>query len=238
MMDPGLEPLSRYQEDLEANLRLAEALAPTHCTGCNGYHLARARRRLKAGSPDALDRPDMIRLLRHGVGHAAGRPFDILIAGSGDTNLLATCAEAVSNAGGARYIVLDRCRTPLALCEAFAGRHGLDVRTRQVDMASPKEAFAADVIVVHSLLRFLPQASHLGAMVALRQWLKSDGTIIFSHRLMADAAATDACYVAEYRSIEPVMALLAEAGLQVVSLEESIEQGGPRHRLLALLKPI
>lgn len=239
-MNPQIEPLGRFREDLEANLRLAEALAPTHCAGCNGYHLARARRRLTSQAPDALDRADMVRLLRGLAANpeiSPAEPFDILIAGSADTNLLATCAEAVSDVARARYTILDRCRTPLALCDAFARQHRLDVRTRPVDMSAPDGVFAADAIVVHSLLRFLPQRTHLASMRALGRWLKPGGAIIFSHRLMAESEGVEPYYLAEYRSAGTLVNLFAEAGLQVVSLQEAVEDGGPRHRVLALLKP-
>jgi hypothetical protein len=238
-MDPQFEPSSRFREDLEANLRLAEALAPTYCAGCSGYHLARVRRRLKSPAPDALDRSEMVQVLRDWLAaHRASpaEPVDILIAGSADTNLLATCAEAASDAEGVRYTVVDRCRTPLALCEAFARQHRLEVQTRQFDMGAPDEAFAADVIVVHSLLRFLPGSAHLAAMVALRRWLKPGGAIVFSHRLMPDAKDGEPYYQAEYQSVEPIKSLFAQAGLRIVSLREAVEQGGPRHRILALLQ--
>lgn len=229
--------MSRFPEDLEANLRLAETLAPTHCTDCGGYHLARARRRLAAGSPDALDRGDTVRLLRDCVAASTSRPVEILVAGAGDTNLLATCAEAVGDPTAGRYVVLDRCRTPLALCEAFGRQHGLDFRTGQVDMSAPDVRVAADVIVVHSLLRFLPRSAHLATMRTLRGWLKPQGTIIFSHRLIAGEAPSDPCYLAEYAVAEPLVALLSQAGLRVASSHEAIEEGGPRRRFLALLRP-
>jgi len=232
-------PTGRFREDLAANLRLAEALAPTHCAGCNGYHLARVRRRLTSPTPDALDRADMVRLLRDWLANrqrASVEPCDILIAGCADTNLLATCAEAASDAARACYTIVDRCRTPLALCEAFARQHGLAVLTRQVDMSAPAEVFAADVIVVHSLLRFLSQAVHLASLVALRRWLNPGGAIIFSHRLMTPRDGTDPYYLAEYESVGPLETLFSQAGLQVVSLQEAVEEGGPRRRILALLK--
>jgi hypothetical protein len=223
---------------LEANLRLAETLAPTHCAGCNGYHLARVRRRLKS-TPDALDRSEMVQLLRDRLASRRGspaEPIDVLIAGSADTNLLATCADAAPDAERVRYTVLDRCRTPLALCEAFARRHRLEVQTRQYDMGAPDGAFAADVIVVHSLLRFLPSSAHLSTMAALRRSLKPGGAIVFSHRLMPEAKDGEPYYQAEYQSVEPIKALFAQAGLRTVSLQEAVEQGGPRHRILALLE--
>lgn len=240
-IDTGSRRLSSIREDLEGNLRLVEALAPVHCRDCGGYHLERARRRARGSTPDALDRPEMVRLLREWL---AGRPpeqgaLDLLIAGSGDTNLLATCAEALGSAATkARYAVLDRCQTPLELCAAFGRQHRLDVRIARMDMAAPAGAFAADAIVVHSLLRFLPQEAHVPTMRVLRQWLMPDGIVLFSHRLMEEHNDGRA----EYGSVEPLRRLVAEAGLRVVTLQEHVEdpalvqRRAPRHRVLAVLR--
>jgi hypothetical protein len=226
-----------YSEDLAGNLRLVEALAPIHCTTCNGYHLARARKRLSA--PEALDRAEIVGLIRGRVAQreTAGS-FDILIAGSADTNLLATAAEAVSGAVQTRYTVLDHCQTPLAVCEAFARDHDLDLRTHQVDMGAPVETFAADVIVMHSLLRFLPRSLHGSSLLAMRRWLKPGGAIVFSHRLIGDARGTEPYYRAEYDEPEPILALFAETGLRVVSHQQHTEKTGPRRRLMAVLELI
>ena len=222
-----------YAEDLDANLQLVRELAPVHCTECGGYHLARAHKRLTA--PDALDRPEMILAVRDRLAlHEAPGPFEILIAGCADSNLVATAAEAVSMAIPAHYTVLDHCRTPLAVCEAYANRHGLMLQTKQVDMGAPAGTFAADVIVVHSLLRFIPPLQHLATMHALRRWLKPGGAMIFSHRLIE--GTSEPFYRAEYSTSEPILALFAEAGLRVVSLEQYREEDGPRQRLLAVLE--
>jgi len=227
----------RFPEDLAGTFRLAEVLAPTHCAGCGGYHLARARRRLTSATPDALDRDETVRVLRDwAVDRSASgaAPLEVVIVGSADTNLLAIAAEAVSDLGPARYTVLDRCRTPLALCEAFARRHGLEVEARPFDMGAPEGEFPADMIIVHSLLRFLPQSVHLATMVALRRWLKPDGAILFSHRLMAPGPSA-AFYKSEYETLEPLLRLFQDARLRIASLQEAVEEGGPRHRILALL---
>lgn len=224
----------RFPEDLAGNLRLAEELAPIHCTACGGYHLDRVRRRLT--SPDALDRGEMVRLLRDwAADRSPSGVLEVAIVGSADTNLLAIAAEAVSDLGPARYTVLDRCRTPLVLCEAFARRHRLEVETRQFDMSAAEDAFTADAIIMHSLLRFLPQSAHPATMTTLRRWLKPGGAIMFSHRLMAPDPGA-AFYKSEYGTLEPLLRLFEATGLKVAALQEAIEEGGPRHRILALLK--
>lgn len=234
-MKPDPHPTRRFPEDLAANLRQAEELAPNQCAGCGGYHLERARRRLTA--PDALDRGEMVGLLRDwAMKRSPAGSAEVVIAGSADTNLLALAAEAVADLGPARYTVLDQCRTPLALCEAFARQHRLEVETRQVDMGAPGAAFPADAIIVHSLLRFLPQAVHLATMSTFKRWLKPGGAILFSHRLMPPQPNAP-YYRSEYETLAPLLNLFRQAGLEVTSLQETAEEDGPRRRVLALLTP-
>lgn len=234
-MKPDPHPTRRFPEDLAANLRLAEELAPTQCAGCGGYHLERARRRLTA--PEALDRGEMVGLLRDwAMKRSPAGSTEVVIVGSADTNLLAVAAEAVADLGPARYTVLDQCRTPLALCEAFARQHGLEVETRQFDAGAPGPAFPADAIIVHSLLRFLPVSAHPSVMTTLKRWLKPSGAILFSHRLMPPQPNV-AYYKSEYETLAPLLNLFRQAGLEVRSLRETAEEGGPRRRVLALLTP-
>lgn len=238
---------SRYPEDLAENLRLVEKLAPVHCQGCGDYHLARARRRLQPGGSHALDRADIVAMVRDDLtrrGQAAGSA-SVLIAGSADTNLLAMCAEAAAlcdlPAASVSFTIIDRCRTPLELCEAFGNRHGLDIRTQRMEMGGSGPAFAADLILVHSLLRFVPAAKHLDTMRQLRTWLGPGGAMIFSHRLME----TDPGRMGqEYHDADPLIDLLDRAGLRVTAQRQPREEIAapgrdlPRHRLLALLQPI
>jgi hypothetical protein len=232
-MTPDPHPTRRFPEDLAANLRLAVELAPTQCAGCGGYHLDRARRRLTA--PDALDRGEMVGLLRDwAMKRSPAGSAEVVIVGSADTNLLAVAAEAVADLGPARYTVLDRCRTPLALCEAFGRQHGLEVETSRFDMGAPGAVFPADAIIVHSLLRFLPEAAHAAVMTTLKRWLKPGGAILFSHRLMPSVPSA-AYYKSEYETLAPLLSLFRQAGLEVTSLRGTEEKGGPRRRVLALL---
>lgn len=243
---PAVRQAGGYAEDLAENLRLVQQLAPQHCLACDGYHLARARRRLVPGFADALDRPDMVALIRDDLTRrraGAGR-MRILIAGSGDTNLLAICAESAAlNAlapATIRYTVVDRCRTPLELCAAFARRHHLNVEVAQAEIGDGSRVFPADLIVTHSLLRFLPRDQHLDALGQLRDWLLPDGAMVFSHRLMSPEATGRS---GEYRRAQDLVDLLRAAGFGIGRALETREENPvpgrdvARHRLLALLRP-
>jgi hypothetical protein len=235
---------ARYAEDIEGNLRLVEELAPTHCIACGGYHLSRARKRLRPDHVDMLDRSHIIGLVReHALRWLAASTgnLHLLIAGNADTNLLSTCAEALSEIdpglGRLRCTAIDSCQTPLEVCKAYAHRHAIDLRTERVDMTDPKADFAANLILVHSLLRFAPVDSHLGIMRRLASWLQDDGAIIFSHRLMpARADDTDSVYVTEYQTSQQLRTLFGEAGLRTISLRQFEEsKGRGRKRVLAVL---
>src|SRR5262245_40257846 len=121
-------------EDLDYNLLRATQIGPTLCGPCADYHVLFPARRL-TGRVNGLetDRPDLIATVGREVAAraAAGRPaIDILIAGSADTGVLATCAHAAFAAApdaiaSVRFTVLDLCGTPLELCRDFAARHRL-----------------------------------------------------------------------------------------------------------------
>jgi hypothetical protein len=176
-----------FGEDLSANLALTARLAPACCTVCQGYHLRYVASRLTdAKTPINHDRRQLAEVVGR---YAAARPgpTHVLIAGAADTGILATCAHGVAAAGlGAPrvgYTVLDICETPLALCRAFAGRHGLDVQTVVADLRKPETRLAADLVIVHSVLRQIEADFHRPIMEELRSWLGPDGRIVFSNRL-------------------------------------------------------
>lgn len=182
-----------FEEDLAGNLRLAEELAPLHCGACDGYHLERARKRFAADGLQPLDQPELTDIIERVLAKifckANGRT-GILIAGSADTNLLSICcmaAERVSP-GNARHIdftVVDRCRTPLHLCETYARRNQFHLATRAMDLSTGELDFEADIILAHSLLRFMPEERHGQTMESFRRCLKPGGTIVYSQRLFS-----------------------------------------------------
>ena len=77
----------------------------------------------------------------------------------------------------ARFTVLDRCPSPLLLCEAYAAQNGLRILAETADLTTTSRAFPANLIVVHHLLPFLPEAEIPGALERLRSWLKENGRV-------------------------------------------------------------
>jgi hypothetical protein len=121
--------------------------------------------------------------------------LEIVVAGAADTGLLATAAHGVALLGDTalarcRFTVLDRCRTPLELCRSFGERHGLSVETAVVDLVTDQTRRSADLIVVHSLLRYVPREAHIDLLRKFGRWLRLQGRIVFSSRLESDAGTS------------------------------------------------
>jgi hypothetical protein len=139
----------------------------------------------------------LIKRIQQVLANVAGRqdgPLDIVIAGAADTGILATCAHATAMMGDAihsrcRFTVLDRCRSPLALCDEFAERHALTMRSVQEDLLSGSEQFAADLIMSHSFLRFIDRAKQIALLRRFGTWLKPRGRIMISQSLRVNDGA-------------------------------------------------
>jgi hypothetical protein len=186
-----LDPLS-CGEDLVQNANRVAELAPILCLGCRDYHVRRAVQRATGVKLSiALDRPEIIRLMSGFLATFPAEektPINIVIPGSADTGILSTCAHAAASRGLAvlnrcKFTVIDRCPTPLTLCREFAGRYGISLETCQGDLNSPAFSFGADLVVVHSLLRFIAPDSQVELMKKFRNWLNRCGRIIFSNAI-------------------------------------------------------
>lgn len=186
-------------EDLAHMVWRMSELAPSLCGDCAEYHLRFALTR-SISSVDksvAVDRPLLIKHIQRIVSEPARPPdghVDILIAGAADTGVLATCAHAVAVLGEplfsrCRFILLDRCRSPLVLSAEFAGRHGVSLRTIEADLTAVTEDFAVDLIVAHSFLRFLDRPQQIALLKKFSSWLKPQGRIIVSQSIRPKGAA-------------------------------------------------
>ena len=179
-------------EDLLRSVALVFDIAKQHCNDCGGYHLRYVvGRTVRTEASVNYDRIELIARLETELKSIAAHRnggLEILIPGSADTGLLATCAHTAQRLGPevsrrTKFTVLDICRTPLLLCQAFAERHGISLKVDQVDLNYPRGEHAADVIVVHSLLRYLHPENHVKFLAALARWLRPGGKIILSNRL-------------------------------------------------------
>ncbi|WP_119390304.1 class I SAM-dependent methyltransferase [Taklimakanibacter lacteus] len=191
--DPSLLDPVHCGEDLAHNAARFSALAPLHCDGCADYHIRSALHRY-AGPRKLFDRPELIRLASRLIAEKAvqsDRTIEIVIAGAADTAMLATCAHAAATLGAGilgrcRFTVLDRCTTPLLICAEFAARHGLDFAAQAGDLLSAVAPCAADLIVTHSVFRFIPHEAQATLLRRIGNWLAPGGRLILSNRILLD----------------------------------------------------
>lgn len=194
MPAPSLvDPLTCGEDLLQNAARISE-LAPDHCVGCADYHIRSAAHRC-APIPKWVDRPVLIHLIKGILVEKAATAgsIDILIPGSADTAILAMAAHAAAVLGHAvldrcRFTVIDRCPTPLILCSEFGARHHLNVDTLQGDLTAISLDFEADIIILHSVFRFIARADQLAFLNKLGNWLKESGHLIISNRLRLEEA--------------------------------------------------
>jgi hypothetical protein len=193
-----LDPVS-CGEDLAYNAQRFSELAPDHCAGCADYHIRSALHRY-AGPPKFFDRPELIRLMGKIIADKAalpGKTIEIVVAGTADTAMLATCAHAaamlrVDVLKRCRFTVLDRCETPLFVCAEFAAWHGLDFNARPGDLILAAQPCAADLIITHSIFRFIPHADQAALLRRIGSWLAPAGRLIFSNRILLDDDVAEA----------------------------------------------
>lgn len=176
-------------EDLSYNIRRAFEYAPGHCGDCLDYHMLIAvRRSIGRIGTASTDRGLLVAQIGEMLAERAPSdksPFDIVIAGSGDTQTPAVCAHAVHGHGAdalarVRFTILDRCDTPLQLCRDFAARHGLSFDTRVADLVTTTAAFPADLVVIHNTFSFIATEHHVATLSRIAGWLKPGGRIYFT----------------------------------------------------------
>jgi hypothetical protein len=196
MPAPSLvDPLTCGEDLLQNAARISE-LAPDYCVGCTDYHIRSAAHRC-APIPKGIgfDRPELVKLVKEIIAEKAAitGSIEILIPGSADTGILATAAHAAAMLGQAvldrcRFTVIDRCPTPLILCREFGARHHLAVDTAQDDLVTTPRRFEADLILVHSVFRFMKRTDQVKFLNKLGRWLEATGRLIISNRLRLDEA--------------------------------------------------
>jgi len=164
-------------------------LAPRLCGTCVDYHILHPARRVSSVISGILvDRRRIIQFVGEFFaqrGGDANAPFDVLIVGSADAGQLATAAHAMraqseDAISRARFTVIDICPTPLELCRRFADRHGISLETQEIDISTTERTFRADLILHHSLFRFLAPDMHIDIIKKIAGWLKPHGRLIFS----------------------------------------------------------
>lgn len=180
--------LERLEEDLPGNLAHVSEIARRNCNGCADYHVGYvALRYAREHSGQTNNRDAFVGMAASHLNafSSSSGPLEVLIAGAADSGLPAIAAQAAHAAGPGilerlRMTVVDRCATPLELCEMYTQRARLPLDIAVVDLVAPDRTFQADVIFLRSLFRHIAREHHASILKRMADWLKPGGMIMFS----------------------------------------------------------
>ncbi|MGE0667639.1 MAG: class I SAM-dependent methyltransferase [Sphingomonadales bacterium] len=211
---------------------LAHGWAPELCEhggeggGCDWYHGAwQVLRMLGIMSTSGVNAAHFAAELARIGGDPSCRR--VLITGSADYAMLKLIADARTPADPPlTYVVLDRCATPLRICEWYAARHGLTIETLKQDVLDPLPEGVFDAVYTHA---FMGNFDDDGRARLVRQWaaaLRSGGRVVTVQRVRpgfpADVVrfteAEASAFVERVAELAPVWLPPEAAGLDVVAM--------------------
>lgn len=178
----------KFQEDPLENALICISQSGHGCVGCSDFHLRSVMRRLhvaaneKTGDLEEFNAATGVALKR------LARDLEKLrvgIVGSTDTGILANLLDLAHLIGGNDLIhrldltLVDQCATPLKICEAFADRFGVALKTQQLDFLQGSYAGQFDLILMHGVVPFFPVDQRPAYLRHIATWL-SDGGILLS----------------------------------------------------------
>jgi SAM-dependent methyltransferase len=108
----------------------------------------------------------------------------VLISGSADDGMLRMIAD--SSAGwlpAMEFTVIDRCATPLRLCERFAERRRLRLTTIQRNILDAAPAAMFDAILTHGFLGYFTAAELPVLLLRWRSLLRPGGRLVMVQRI-------------------------------------------------------
>ncbi len=185
-------PGADVREPLAESAPLMRALAQQHCRpdseGCIHYHGFWQHLRLMGlgatlgGHPRAY--LEAFAQWRARVGDVQAR---VLICGCADYSMLAHLLAALGpTARHLRIVAVDICRTPLAISEWYAERHGFDLETVQSDILEWHGAMEFDLITTSSFLGYFPPDERPLLLQQISRLLAPGGSFVSSNRLRPD----------------------------------------------------
>lgn len=132
--------------------------------------------------------PDHIRTLCAEAGS-----LDVLISGTADYAQLAQILEVCRGVPiEPRITVVDRCRTPLALCRWYADRVGVLIETHCSDIREYQSNREFDLIATHSFLTWFPPVERRRVTAKWYELLRPGGVALTVNRIRPPSANPDA----------------------------------------------
>ncbi|SIO07049.1 class I SAM-dependent methyltransferase [Vannielia litorea] len=166
---------------------LALRLADTGCSdACREYHAVWGFLRLFGRLPAVTaDHGFLSRSIGEAVAAGARR---VLVCGAADHGLLAYVLAAFGPTGPRPDVtVIDLCPTPLAVCRAYAGLHGVAIATEATD-ALRFRAAPFDLILAHNVLNFFAPEGRAELVARWGALLAPGGRIVSCTTLKPGAA--------------------------------------------------
>lgn len=160
--------------DVEAQAREGWRLGAELCTKCDAYHQAwgilRVAKVMAGISNDDSFLTPMIDELVRPESH-------VFIAGSADAGLLQLVVNS-STARPIRVTVVDRCPSPIALIDRVAIPDGVTVDAHTADLTTLDEQGRYDLILSHSMLPFVDDATRVAILRRFRASLTEGGRLL------------------------------------------------------------
>lgn len=141
-------------------------LALEHCGACQDYHGLRGYLMATGAVFGAASGAVQLRSLMAGL--APGRPR-VLIAGSADSGLIRLVSEAYE-ARPLQVTIVDRCNTPLKLCEEFAAQRKIKASCVCGDLETFSAPNSFDLIFGHLVMGFMTSEQRVRS---LQNWARS-----------------------------------------------------------------
>lgn len=181
-----------FEEYPTKNAFMCLDMALRHCHGCSAYHLGAIMRRATL-PPDrrTADHAEFNNAVSNALIPLIGSadPVKVVIGGTTDTGLYAGLLNAAFQAGGRDFArslsvtIVDRCWTPLAICQRFAEKHQLKPQLQFLDFVDFHPIRSADLVLMHGVLSFFPAGERLAALRHVAGWLKAAGVMISSTQM-------------------------------------------------------
>lgn len=128
---------------------------------------------------------------------------DVLISACADHVQLAQVLSASRSVGlEPRITVVDRCPTPLALCEWYAEREAASITTRCTDILQyrPKRRF--DLICTHSFLSWFPPSRRREVAGSWHRLLRPGGMVLTVTRIWPETTSPETPVSSNAREVE------------------------------------
>lgn len=161
-------------DDVDAQAREGWRLGEQLCTQCEGYHQTWGILRVASvmggiSNDEALLTPMLDDLVKPG--------HHVFVAGSADAGLLQLVIASTS-ARPIDVTVVDRCPSPIALIDRIAIPDGVTVDAHTADLTTLNEEGRFDLILSHSMLPFVDDATRIAILRRFRASLTPGGRLL------------------------------------------------------------